>query len=218
MERTITVKGIGKVSACSDYVILKMRLEAKDKQYDKVMDTATKQLAELKQSLLSIGFEKNAVKTTNFKVYTDYDSYKDEHDHYQRVFTGFVCCHQLKLAFDFDLKRLSQVLVTIASCPTHLELDIVFTVKNPTEINDALLREAAINAKKKAELLCEASGVKLGQLLIIDYNWDELNVYSDTKYKFDERSFRELSAIPSMDIEPDNIDVQDTATFVWKIV
>lgn len=67
-------------------------------------------------------------------------------------------------------------------------------------------------------MLCEASGVKLGQLLIIDYNWDELNVYSDTKYKFDERSFRELSAIPSMDIEPDNIDVQDTATFVWEIV
>ena len=60
--------------------------------------------------------------------------------------------------------------------------------------------------------------MKLGQLLIIDYNWDELNVYSDTKYKFDERSFRELSAIPSMDIEPDNIDVQDTATFVWEIV
>lgn len=121
MERTITVKGIGKISARSDYVILEMKLEAKDKQYDKVMDIATKQLAELKQSLLSIGFEKDAVKTTNFNVYTDYDRYKDEHDHYQRVFTGFVCFHQLKLAFDFDLKRLSQVLVTIASCPTHLE-------------------------------------------------------------------------------------------------
>ena len=42
MERTITVKGIGKISARSDYVILEMKLEAKDKQYDKVMDIATK--------------------------------------------------------------------------------------------------------------------------------------------------------------------------------
>ena len=218
MVRTITVKGIGKVSARSDYVILEMKLEAKDKQYDKVMDIATKQLTQLKQSLLSIGFEKDAVKTTNFNVYTDYDRYKDEHDNYQRVFNGFVCCHQLKLAFDFDLKRLSEVLVTIASCPTHLEFDIVFTVKNPTEINDALLKEATINAKKKAELLCEASGVKLGQLLTIDYNWGELNIYSDTKYKFDGKTFKEFLAIPSMDIEPDDIDVRDTATFVWEIV
>lgn len=115
------------------------------------------------------------------------------------------------------MKRLSEVLVTIASCPTHLELDIVFTVKNPTEINDKLLKEAANNAKKKAELLCEASGVKLGQLLTIDYNWGELNINSDTKYKFDGKTFKGFFAISSMDIEPDDIDVRDTATFVWEI-
>lgn len=220
MTRTITVRGIGKVSVCPDYVILTMKLEAKDKEYGKAMDIAAKQLEQLNTSLISIGFEKESVKTTNFAVDTDYDSCKDKLGNYQRVFSGFVCRHQLKLAFDFDMKQLSQALTAITSCLAHPELSIAFTVKDPTAVNDALLREAAINAKKKAELLCEASGVTLGQLLTIDYNWGELNIYSDTKYDLAENCIREMpmAYASSIDIEPDDIDARDTATFVWEIV
>lgn len=177
MARTITVKGIGKVSARPDYVMLFMKLEAKDKEYNKAMDIATEQLSGLNGTLASIGFEKDAVKTTNFNVHTDYDSYKDKQGNYQRVFSGFVCSHQLKLSFDFDMKRLSQALAAIAHCLAQPELSITFTVKDPTAVNEALLREATVNAKKKAELLCEAFGIKLGQLLTIDYNWGELNIF-----------------------------------------
>lgn len=160
-----------------------------------------------------------SVKTMNFNVDTDYDSYKDKLGNYQRVFSGFVCRHQLKLAFDFDMKRLSQALAAIAACLAHPELSIAFTVKDPAAVNDALLREAAINAKKKAELLCEASGVMLGQLLTIDYNWGELNIYSDTRYNLAEDCIRKAPmCISSIDVEPDDIDVRDTATFVWEIV
>lgn len=40
MARTITVKGIGKVSAKPDYVVLSMTLESKHKDYDKAMNMA----------------------------------------------------------------------------------------------------------------------------------------------------------------------------------
>ena len=117
------------------------------------------------------------------------------------------------------MKRLSQTLAAIATCLAQPELSIAFTVKDPTAVNDALLREATINAKKKAELLCEASGVTLGQLLTIDYNWGELNIYSDTRYDLAEDCLMALpTSAPSIDIEPDDIDVRDTATFVWEIV
>lgn len=220
MARIITVKGIGKVSARPDYVILTMKLEAKDRKYDKMMEMAAKQLEQLNASLAEIGFEKESVKTTNFNVDTDYDSYKDKLGNFQRVFSGFVCRHNLKLSFDFDMKRLSQALAAIATCLSQPELRVAFTVKDATAVNDALLREATINAKKKAELLCEASGVTLGQLLTINYDWGELNIYSDTQYDLVEECMRE-AALPygaSIDIEPDDIDVRDTATFVWEIV
>ena len=38
MARTITVKGIGRVSAKPDYVVLSMTLESKHIYYDKAMD------------------------------------------------------------------------------------------------------------------------------------------------------------------------------------
>ena len=47
-----------------------------------------------------------------------------------------------------------------------------------TSISEELLINATENAKTKAEILCKASGNTLGQLLNIDYNWGELNVFS----------------------------------------
>lgn len=219
MPRTITVKGIAKVSTKPDFVVLSMKLEAKDKEYDKAMDRAAEQLEQLNNSLVSIDFEKNAVKTTNFNVDTDYDSYKDKKGNYRQVFSGFVCKHQLKLSFDFDMKKLSQALAAVAKCLAHPEINISFTVKDASAVNEALLREATANAKRKAELLCEASGVKLGQLLTIDYNWSELNIYSDTRYNMGKYSLMEAAPMMtrSIDIEPNDIDVRDTATFVWEI-
>lgn len=218
MPGTITIKGIGKVSARPDFVVLSMKLEAKDKEYDKAMVTAEEQLSQLKDSLVSMGFEKNAVKTTNFNIHTDYDSCKDKQGNYQRVFSGFVCTHQLKLSFDFDMKRLSQTLAAIVNCLAHPELSIAFTVKDPTAVNDELLREATTNARKKAEILCEASGVKLGQLTAIDYNWEELNVFSNTRYDMTEECIYEAKMMAKpIDIEPDDIHISDTATFVWEI-
>lgn len=213
MSRTITVKGTGNMSVRPDYVILSMSLEAKDKKYEKAMDIAATQLDKLNESLSSIGFNRESAKTTNFNVVTDYDSVRDEQGNYKRVFNGFVCRHQLKLSFDLDMKLLSKALGAVATSLAEPELSIAFTVKNPNEVNEELLRETILNAKKKAEILCDGSNVKLGKLLTIDYNWGELNIVSNTTYEIAESSMYSKS----IEIEPDDIDVSDTATFVWEI-
>lgn len=74
------------------------------------------------------------------------------------------------------------------------------------------------NAKAKAEILTKASGVTLGELVSIDYNWGELHLYSPTRYEIDPPCMARASATPTaMDIEPDDIDVTDSVTFVWEI-
>ena len=74
-----------------------------------------------------------------------------------------------------------------------------------------------MNAKRKAEILCEASGVKLGDLIAIDYNWGELDIYSHTRYDCCEDALYPMAASKAIDIDPDDIDVSDTATFVWEL-
>lgn len=170
MARTITVKGIGKAFAKPDHVVLSMTLESKHKDYDKAMEIAAAHIQYLNDTLRGIGFEKGSVKTTNFNVHTDYDRVKDRHGNYESVFRGYEVTHNLKLEFDFDMDKLSQALSAISGCLSHPQLSVAFTVKDATAINEEMLRSATANAKRKAEILCEASGVTMGDLIAIDYN------------------------------------------------
>lgn len=215
MARTITVKGIGKASAKPDYVVLSMTLESKHKDYDKAMDMAADHIQQINETLCGIGFEKGSVKTTNFSVRTDYDRVKDRNGNYQSIFCGYEVTHNLKLAFGFDMGRLSLALSAIAGCLSHPQLSVAFTVKDATAINEEMLRSATANAKKKAEILCEAASVTMGDLIAIDYNWGELDIYSHTRYDCCEEALAPMGA--AVDIDPEDIDVSDTATFVWEI-
>ncbi len=216
--KTITVKGTGNVSVKPDYVVLSMSLETRNCDYETAMREAADEIEHINKSLLTIGFEKESLKTTDFNVRTDYESVKNKNGNYYRVFNGYVVNHRLKVSFDFDTKVLSEALGTIAGCVAEPELSISFTVKEPSAVNEALLKSAAENAKTKAEILCAASGVTLGELVNIDYNWGELNVYSRTNYDMEMDCVKACAATPySLDIEPDDIDTTDTATFVWQI-
>ena len=218
MPRTITVKGMGNVKAAPDYIVISMNLESQNNNYDETMELAAKQIDYLNISLEAIGFEKESVKTTNFNVRTDYDSVKDKNGNYKRNFNGYICSHRLKVEFDFDTKRLAQTLYAISKCLATPELSIAFTVKDPSAVNKELLRSASINAKEKAQILCEASNVELGTLISIDYNWGVLNIISHTDYMLEEKCMSmPMGAMSDMEIEPDDIEVSDTATFVWEI-
>lgn len=218
MPRTITVKGMGRVTTSPDYVVISMSLMAQDNDYEETMELAAKKIEYLNASLEEIVFEKKSVKTTNFNVRTDYERVKDRNGNYKSVFNGYICSHRLKVEFDFDTKRLAQTLYAISKCLAEPELSISFTVKDPSAVNKELLKSATINAKEKAQILCEASGVELGQLLSIDYNWGELNIVSHTDYMLEEKCMAmPVGGLADIEIEPDDIDVSDTATFVWEI-
>lgn len=218
MQRTITVKGTGKVTAPPDYVILSMSLETQDDDYEEAMNCAAYHLNDLNKRLEEIGFEKSSVKTSSFNVHTDYDRVKGKDGNYHTEFNGYICSHRLKLEFDFNTKRLTEALCTVSKCLARPEISITFTVKDPDAVNEQLLKSAAVNAKEKAQVLCEASNVKLGQLLSIDYNWGELNLISRTSFALEDKCMA-MSASPlsDMELEPDSIKVNDSATFVWEI-
>ena len=216
--KKITVKGMGQVSRNPDLIVVSMKLVTEDKEYDKTMESAAERITRLNDAMVEIGFEKEAVKTTNFSVRTDYENVRNKDGSYKNVLKGYVCNHNLKIEFDFDMKRLAKVLASISQCLATPEFSISFTLKNPAEIQRELLISATQNAKEKAEILCEAAGEKLGELVSIDYNWGEIDVFSDTDVAVG-RSLMTKAAVcfGSVDIEPDDIRVNDTATFTWEI-
>ena len=218
MAKTITVKGVGKATVKPDQVEIRMTLSTKDKVYEKSMSMAAEQIDRLKTAFESAGFGEGSLKTTNFDIRTVYDSVRDRDRNYVSVFSGYECTHNLKLVFDFDTKRLSAALGAIASSKVNPKINIDFTVKNPAAVNELILQDAAANAKRKAEILCAASGVKLGELVCIDYNWGDITYISQAKYAMEDCIMSAAASPCDIDIDPDDIDAGDTATFVWEII
>ncbi len=217
MPRTITVKGIGTASVKPDFIAVTMNIVSKDKEYVKSVENANKRIEMLQNAVVSSGFAKEDLKTLAFNVSTNYEGETDEHGRYRNVFAGYVCRYTLKLSFDMDAKRLAQTLTAISESGANAEFSIKFTVKYPERVSAELLVSATENARQKAEVLCAASGAKLGMLIKINYDWTDVNVFSPSVYKMEmERGVAVAGAVP--EFEPENIESNDSAVFIWEII
>lgn len=216
MDRIITVKGIGKVNAKPDLIVLSIHLEARHMEYDSTMNAATIALEQIQNAITTVGFKKEDLKTIDLEINPNFESQRDNNGNYNKIFLGYICTHRLKLEFDFEMKRLSRLFSILSKCSTKPEFSVMFSVKDKEAVSKALLINAVENAKAKAEILAEASGVKLGKIITIDYNWSEIQFNSLTRYNSIDQVQSCVEA-PSLDIEPDDINVRDTITFVWEI-
>lgn len=217
MDRTITVKGTGKLSLKPDEIVISLSIRTLDPDYDKSMAQAAERLEKLRDALIDIGFRKDDLKSANFNVSTEYTSERDENGNYRQVFSGYRVCHQLKLEFGFDSLRLSRTLSAIAGCIAEPELDVRFTVKDREAVNAALLESASINARSKAEILAKASGVVLKCLLSINYNMGDLNLDSPTRLNMEDRCMLKVGNARGIEVVPQDIEVRDSVTFIWAI-
>lgn len=216
MKRLITLKGTGNLSVKPDLIIITMNLESHEYDYEETMKLAADSVNVLQNAIKTAGFDKKDLKTTNFNIRTHYESYRDKDDNYKSKFDGYICEQGLKLEFDFNTEVMSKVLTAIGKAPIEPNLNIQFSVKDKDAVNEELLIRATENAKRKAEILTKASNVTLGDLISIDYNWGELHLYSNTRFMIQEQNMS-MAKMSAPDIEPDDIDVSDTVTFVWEI-
>lgn len=216
MNRIITVKGTGNVKVKPDLIVITMSLESIHLDYNRTMKLAAEAVEGLLKAIQSLGFVKTDLKTTNFNISTHYESYRDNDNNYKSKFDGYLCEQGLKLEFDFDTEMLSKVLTTISKANIEPRLNIQFSVKDKDAVSEELLFSATENAKRKAEILAKASGVILGDLISIEYNWGELHLYSQTRFAMEDQLMK-LSESSAPSIEPEDIDVSDTVSFVWEI-
>lgn len=214
--KTITVKGTGYVSASPDVIELRLSLDSRRPEYQAAIELENSRIVGLTDAIVSVGFEKRRLVTSSFNINTDYESRRNSDGEYVSVFLGYRVSHDLKLEFDLDMAKLSKTLGAIARCGAEPKLTIRFKVKDRAAVAEALLRSAAENARAKAEILASASGVSLGEIVSIGYDWAELNVYSRTKYLSTNDSI-DMSCDCDVDIEPEDIEAEDTVTFVWQI-
>jgi len=213
-NREIVVKGIGKAAATPDLIVLTMKLEVTEPEYDFTIRRATQMLDTLRIAIVSAGHDGKKLKTTSFNINTKFESYKEKGDWKQR-FIGYSCVHDLCLEFDLDMPMIGATLGAIARCDANPNFSIKFSIKDPNAVSEQLLTSAVENAKWKASVLATAAGITLGTIQRIEYNWSDIHLYSKTTMN---DSALHLATEPlGIDIEPEEVNVSDSATVIWAI-
>ena len=217
--KTIRVTGKGQLKVKPDTTRITMTLEGRYPEYSETLRHSSEDTEVLKDVLSGFGFDRSDLKTLNFSVDTEYESYR-EREAYKQRFVGYRFSHVMKVEFPSDNQRLGRILYALANCNVSPEFRISYTVKDPEATKNALLGKAVADAKEKASVLTQAGGVMLKSIQNIDYSWGEIDFeYSPMDRMLGAKACKPLMATQSydMDIEPDDIDVSDTVTIIWEI-
>lgn len=216
MQKTIRVKGKGKISVKPDMIRLDITANEVCKEYDEVIEKSTLCIKKIKETIERAGLNVRELKTVKFDVDSKYESYCDRKGNYKSRLVGFQYTQKFYIQFPNDNLQLGKILYELSHCDINVEFSIKHTVEDVTAVKNELLINAVQDSKVKAEILSKSSGVLLGDIVNIDYSWGEIEIYSEpiNNYCLYESTINEPYKI---DIEADDIDVQDTVTIVWEI-
>lgn len=217
--KTIRVMGRGFAQQAPDQIEMSLRFETLNQDYATMFQDATKKIQRLQEALQEVGFVESDLKTSSFDVGTKNESYQDQQGNWQQRFAGYQLTQAVELVFPLEMSRLGAVIAAVDQAGGQPDLRLAFTLADPTAFQRRLLEKATQDAKSKGEILAMASGKRLGELLTIDYHWHQGALTSETS--LNPRSYGSgmlLAKAAMPDIQPKDIQQEDTATFVWALL
>lgn len=220
MERVIRVTGKGKIVVHPDTTRLFITIEGNEKEYGEAIRKSTKSTNLVKDIAADLGFDRMDLKTVSMNVEPRYEGYQDEKRNWKNRFAGYQYHHRMKLQFPLNNELLGRLLYALAHCEANPELNLEYTISNQENCKNDLLREAVTDSAAKARILAEASDVELGEIQLVDYSWNKLDLVTRPVNRMAaEVMCRKADAETSydMDMTPDDIEVEDTVTVVWGI-
>ena len=219
--RTIRVTGKGQIKLKPDMIRIIITMEGTYPEYSDTLRHSSEDTEAIKDLLTAYGFERSDLKTLDFSVDTEFESYK-ERGAYKQRFVGYKYHHVMKVEFDSDNERLGKILYALANSQLRPEFRISYTIKDQEAAKNQLLGKAVSDAMDKADALAKAARVVLKDIQSIDYSWGHINfeVHPMSRMLVAEEGLAlpmAASGTYDMDIEPDDIEVSDTVTLLWEI-
>ena len=212
--KTIRVTGTARLHLRPDVTVVTMTLQGTEPEYSAALNRASAEADELRDVLERLAFNREDLKTLSFHVNTEYEGYEEAGVWKQR-FAGYRFEHMLKASFDSDYERLGEVLTALANSSVRPMLQISYTLKDPEAAKKTLLTAAVADAKEKAQILAEASGVRLLALQSMEHTTGEPSFDSLPMYRLDAPMAAKASI--AMNIEADDIAITDSVTCVWEM-
>ena len=219
MTRTIKVTGKSSVQASPDYTRISLTISDTLREYDLCLAKSVEDMNIIVECIKNFGFERKELKTSSFEINRKTEGYRDRNDDWKYRFVGYEYTENLNFTFKNDNERLGKILYALAHLPIIPEINISYFCTDAETIKNQLLELAIKDAKKKAEILTNASGVKLCEILDIDYSWINITLESDDMKFCKPKTLEDccMSAAYDVDFEPDDISASDSVRITFRI-
>ncbi len=217
-RRTIRVTGKGRLSVAPDQTKITITLEGVRPAYAEALARCASDTERLRELFAGFDFEPGDLKTLNFNVDTEYESYEENGAYKQRL-VGYRYRHLMKVEFPSDNERLGRILYALSTGTINPEFKISYTVRDPESVKNRLLGAAVEDAREKAETLAASAGVSLGRILCVNCTPGEpdMEVRPMGRMMMAKANMDTGTEAFGLSVEPDSVDLSDSVTVIWEI-
>jgi len=185
-------------------------MNSRNREYWVAVAELNERVAALRERLSGAAVDPKQLKTTRFEVDADYRT-ADK----RQVFYGWLARHRMRLELPVDRERLNKALEAVATSKTEAEFSVGFEVRDQAGFREELLADAMRAARRNAEAIVSAAGCRLGKVQSIEYGWSEIRFQS---FEHSLALSADSCDMAAPDIEPEDVDAQDSVTVVWELV
>lgn len=179
-ETKITVNGTGEVRVSADTAIISLGVNARDKDVLKAQQRVNETIAAIRTALIEQGVKEENINTDFINIYPLYDYSND-----QEQLAAYNASSTLAIKVT-DMENVGTLIDVCFAAGANTLNGISFSASETEEAKTEVMKKAVTDAKKKAEILAEASGLKITGIEIISeggvysYQNNVGNVYSRT--------------------------------------
>ncbi|MFM7084843.1 MAG: SIMPL domain-containing protein [Hyphomicrobium sp.] len=161
--RTITISANGQILSQPDLARLHSGVITEDKTARGALSKNNSATHTLIEGLRSKGIESKDIQTSSFQVEPRYTIPREGSP---SVIDGYRVVNQVEIIVR-DLKSIGELLDQLVSLGANQVGSLSFEVSAAEQLKDSARKEAVMNARRRAELYANATGSKLGKVLVI---------------------------------------------------
>ena len=154
-ESKISVSGTGEIRVSADTAVISLGVSARDKDVLKAQQKVNESIAAIRAALTEQGISEENINTEFINIYVTYD-YRDDQEEVEAYNASSTLAIKVT-----EMDKVGALIDAAFSAGANTLNGISFSASDTSEAKAEALREAVADAKNKADVLAEASGLKI---------------------------------------------------------
>ncbi len=170
-ESTLTVSGRGEIAAAPDTGQIEIGVQIQQRTAEQAISANARQMGTVVDALMGLGIDPRDIQTSRFSVSPVYE----RPDRQESVLVGFRAENRVRIIVR-DVKSMGRIIDTAADAGANQIHSINFLVSDREDLEEQALRLAIADARRKAEVAADESGVCIVGIRKIDISGDAVTV------------------------------------------